>query len=868
MIDPPKRVLSFLRWFCREDYIDEIEGDLTEVFNKDAERSPKRARLRFALSVLKHFRPGFIRSFQSTQPNSFDMFQSYFKIGWRNLLSQRLYSSINVGGLTVGLTCFILVSLYIQFELSYDKFHKNADRIYMIYQQQTGNVYMGSDVFALTPVRLAAIMRDELPEVESATSLFEQSALITFQDKNFLENGIAAESFFLQVFDFKILKGNPFSALSDPKSIIITKSFAEKIFGDEDPMGKVLKFRNDEILAVTAVVADPPSNSSLQFSYITNIMGSPFFAEDFNRPRWTGNSVKTFFLLREGADVADTENKFPSIIQRYRDADAYKGYPFKDRYIPTKLTSMHLSPAMNEDVGAKGNKIYLYLFAIVAFIVLLFACVNYMNLAIARSIRRAREVGLRKVVGAVKRQVIGQFLGESIIISFVSLVLAIGGSALLLPVFERLAGQKIGINLLTNPWLIIGLFITMLLVGVFSGSYPAFVMSSVKPIDVLRGKMTGRIAGFKLQRVLIVVQYAASIIMLVGSLVIYRQIEFMKNKDLGYKKDNIITVPIRDNVLADKYETLNNEWRQLPGVIATTVTKDLPTFILSNHIVRDEDGSGPEDDVIIYEWRVAGDFMSVFDLNLVAGEIFRDEKDDEKGLLMINETAAKALGWSPQQAVGKQFQDYERMNTIVGVVRDFHMHSMQLSIEPLIIRYSKSYVNHISVKVQPEHLKETILAVERSVSKLSPYPFDYQMLDDNFDQLYASENKLGEIFGSFTILAIVIASLGLFGLAAFTSSQRTKEVGIRKVLGASVRSVTVLLSKDFMKLVSIAFVISIPAAWYLANYWLQAFAYRTNVDWSVFAVAALLMVFVTNAAVAYQSIKAAVANPVNSLKAE
>jgi putative ABC transport system permease protein len=296
--------------------------------------------------------------------------------------------------------------------------------------------------------------------------------------------------------------------------------------------------------------------------------------------------------------------------------------------------------------------------------------------------------------------------------------------------------------------------------------------------------------------------------------------------------------------------------------------QDLPTFILSNHIVRDEDGSGPEDDVIIYEWRVAGDFMSVFDLNLVAGETFRDEKDDEKGLLMINETAAKALGWSPQQAIGKQFQDYERMNTIVGVVRDFHMHSMQLSIEPLIIRHSKSYVNRISIKVQPEHLKETILAVERSVSKLSPYPFDYQMLDDNFDQLYASENKLGEIFGSFTILAIVIASLGLFGLAAFTSSQRTKEVGIRKVLGASVRSVTVLLSKDFMKLVSIAFVISIPAAWYLANYWLQAFAYRTNVNWSVFAVAALLMVFVTNAAVAYQSIKAAIANPVNSLKAE
>ena len=797
------------------------------------------------------------------------MYKSYFKIGWRNMLRQRVYSAINIGGLTIGLTSFILVLLYVQHELTYDQFHKNADRLFLVYQQQSGNVYMGSDYFSDTPTRLASIMRDELPEVETATAVTERTSLVSFEDKNFFEKGLFADSHFLEVFSFKMIKGNPQNALSDPKAILLTETFARKIFGDTDPMGKLVKYGNDDLLIVTGILADLPTNSSFQFSYVTNIAGNSYFAEELSRPTWNGNTVLTFFMLKEGGNTTEMEKKFPSIISKYRDEAAYKNYPFVDRYLSMPLKSLHLTSGINMDMGVKGNKTYVYLFSIVAFIILLLACVNYMNLAIVRSINRAREVGLRKAVGALKRQLIGQFLGESIFIAFLSLVLAVGLCIILLPFSGYLTGRTIELNVLENTWLIPGLFLTVVLVGVFSGSYPALVMSALKPIEVLRGKISGKIAGFRLQRVLIVVQYAASIVMLIGSLVIYRQIEFMRSKDLGYNRENIITIPTRDKAVVDKFEALKNEWQQYPGVISTSISSDLPTQITSGTLVRDEDGSGPEDDVSIYLWRVDGDFMAVFGIELVAGTDFREKiAYDEDGSIILNETAAKVLGWSPQEAVGKQIFDNRRMNTIVGVVRDFHMHSMHLAIQPLMIRHMSRYMDFISVKVDPKKLGEVLPKLESSVGKISPYPFDFRMLDDHYNRMYESENKLGEVFGSFTILAILIASLGLFGLAAFTSAQRTKEVGIRKVLGASVQSITILLSKDFMKLVVVAFVVSAPVAWYLVNDWLQEFAYRTNIDWTLFALAAILMLFIANVAIAYQSIKTAVTNPVTSLKSE
>ena len=529
---------------------------------------------------------------------------------------------------------------------------------------------------------------------------------------------------------------------------------------------------------------------------------------------------------------------------------------------------MHLQQAVNFDIGIKGNQRYVYLFSVVALIVLLLACVNYMNLAIARSIKRAREVGLRKVVGAIRRQLIGQFLGESLLITFLSLLVAVGFAYLLIPLFGRLMERPIEFNFFENRLLLPGLFVLVILVGLFSGSYPAFIMSSLRPVQVLKGKMDGKLSGSRLQRWLIVGQYGVSIVLVITSLMIYRQLQFMKQKELGLDRENVITIHIKDNSLNKNYENIRAEWQQYPGIVATTASQHLPINITSSHIINDVPGGSKEDDLAIYEGRVNYDFLEVFGITLAAGRDFsREIKSDLSESYLINETAAKALGWTPEEAVGKQVID-EHPKTIIGVVKDFHMHSMHLAIQPLMFKPYPGWANYISARVRPENLPETIAFMEKTIKKYSPYPFEYRFLDDHFEQLYKSEMKLGEIFGFFTLLSILIASLGLFGLAAFMSQQRTKEIGIRKALGASVQSIVVLLSRDFLSLVGFAFLVSIPIAWYAVHEWLQGFAYRVNIGWGLFAMAGILALLMANLAIGYQSVKAAMTKPVDSLRSE
>jgi putative ABC transport system permease protein len=865
---PPKLATRLLRAFLRTDLAEEVEGDLEEKFYSDLKsKSVIRSKFNYWFEMLNYLRPFAIKKSNSPHQNFTIMFPNYFKIALRNLLKQRLYSTINIGGLAIGLACFILILLYVQHEFSYDQFHQNNDRIYRVYQQQAGNAFMGSDYFGVTPTQLATVMENEFPEVESATALYEQTSLISFEDHNFWEKGLWADHHFFKVFTFPLIKGNVKTALEDPKGIVITKSLATKLFGEREPMGQMVKWRNSELFIVTGVLSDPPDNSSFQFSYITNIRSNSWFNEQLDKPTWSNNAMHTFFILAEGASPKALEEKFPPILTKYRDPVGYSNYPFKDKYFVQPLDQLHLGFPMNADIGVKGNLKFIYIFLTVGMIVLLLACVNYMNLAIARSMKRAREVGMRKVIGAGRGQLIFQFLGESVFIALLSLFLAVGIVYLIIPSFNNLVERHIEFNLFENSSVLPSLLILVVVVGVFSGSYPAIFMASLKPIKVLKGKIDGKMMGFGLQKILTVVQYVASMVMVIGSIAIYRQIEFIRNMELGYEKDNIITIPVRDDVLIEKYDVLHNEWLQQPGIQSACLISHLPTNITSSHLINDEDGSGPEDDVSIYECRTTEDFLNVFGIELQAGKNF-SKLSGEKNEILINETAAKAMGWSLDEAIGKQILDNGKMNIIVGVIKDFHMHSMHMPIEPLMIRYATNWINHISIKVNPENLQETLVYLERSIGKISPYPFQYQMLEDNFNELYSSEEKLGEVFGLLTVLSILIASLGLFGLAAFTSEQRTKEIGIRKVLGASVRSVTLMLSKDFLSLVAIAFIIAVPIGLYLIQSWLQDFAYRVAIGWSIFGLAGLSAFVVANMAIGYQSLKAANTNPVNSLRSE
>nr|MBI1229213.1 FtsX-like permease family protein [Cytophagales bacterium] len=863
---PPKKALAFLRWFCREDYLEEIEGDLIEVFGKEVEKSPRKAKRQFTWSVILYFRPGFIKSFQySYQPTTMDMYRSYFKIGWRNLLKNKGYSLINIGGLTLGLACFIAIMLFVQHEFSYDQFFPNSERIYRVYQRQEGNEFLGTDVFAVTPAKLASVMLDEFPEVASATTLETTAGLLTNDDNNFWQGGIAADHQYFKVFKVPVVEGNAATALKDRWSIVLTRSLAKTIFGDKNPIGQSLRYQDrEEYFTVTALVDDPPSSASIKYSFIINILYNNWYEEEMKRDGWNSNSYYTFFELGEGSDPVLLETKFEAIIQKYQIPEANGQYQFKDQYLIQPIADAYFQSNINFDIGQRGNIKVVYVYSAVALIVLLLACVNYMNLAIARSIKRATEVGLRKVVGAARSQLIVQFLGESVFIAFFSLMLAVGLTFAILPYFGAIVDRPIEFGLISTA--IPFLFLLVLFVGMLSGSYPALIMSSLKPIVVLKSKQNAKVSGFTIQRFLIVFQFAISIALIICSLMIYRQLDFMKQKELGFEKEDVVTITLKDWSLPSKFQTLSNDLLQNPNILATTMSSHLPINISSSTLIKKKPTD--RDELAIYQCVVGNGFLDVFGVRLLAGrEFLQDSKTDGEESMIINEMAARALGWTPFEAVGQQV-DYGGPKTIIGVVNDFHMFSMHLPIQPLLIRYAADRGRFFSLKIGNENIPETIAQIEQAFKKNSAYPFEYEFLSDAHNRLYNSEMKLGEVFGIFTLLSIVIASLGLFGLSAFMTAQRTKEVGIRKVLGASIQNIVFLVSKNMLFLVLLGFIIAIPLGWYSVNLWLRDFAYRIDMTWWIVGVAGIMAFTIAIGSIGFQSIKSAIANPVDSIKLE
>lgn len=798
------------------------------------------------------------------------MLRNYFKIAWRNLLRNPGYSFINILGLAIGLSCFILILLFVQHESTYDRFHQQADRIFRVIQQRP--VSKGESYWATTSPALAGALVREFPEVKAATAVeTAENPLLTLGDKQFQQRGIFADTTFLQIFDFPLLQGDRAKALQSPDGIVLTASLARTIFGQQDPMGKTLLYKDAQPHIVTGIMADVPTTSHIHFDYVLPVMANPFYRDCVTREPWFNNDLYTYVLLADGATAGQLELKMKAYIDknlaRWRPEDRLRflTQPLKDIH----LKSQHLDV---REIEQSGSDKYVYLFLGIGFIILLLACVNYTNLAVARSARRAREIGLRKVAGALRGQLMAQFLGESLIMTSLAMVLALGLVHLLLPYFSQLMDRPLRMEYLANPYLVPGILLLLLLVSLLSGSYPAFLMTALRPAQVLKGKQQVRAGGFNLQRVLIVAQYAVSIVLVAGSFIIYRQMQLVQHQNLGYNREQVLTVTVNDEELSRNYNTVRKELLNHPGIVSMSYSWYLPTGINTNQTMQNWLGSNGER----LSNRMTGidyDFLDVYGLQIVAGRGYsRDFGTDtmRAPIALLNETAVKTLGWTPEQAIGRTFDysDGRGKRTIIGVVKDFHFNSIHQVLSPLVLTLDKAPTGYISARVRPEHLAETIALFEHTVKQFSHYPFVYQFLDDNFDQLYKKDTRLGKMFGGFTLLAILIASLGLFGLAAYTTEQRRKEIGVRKVLGATVANIVTLLSKDYIKLVFFGFVIAVPLAWYTMNRWLEDFVYRISIEWWMLALAGLLAAIIALLTVSYQSVKAALMNPVKSLKTE
>jgi predicted permease len=788
------------------------------------------------------------------------MIKNYFKIALRNLQRHKAFSLLNISGLAIGMACSIFILLWVQNELSYDRFNSNAKDIYRL----TANAE-GFKV-AVSPAAMGAGLQSEMPEIKSTVRISKPSTeLLEAGTKKFEEKNIFyADSNFLQMFSFKLLKGNRNTALQNPDGILITKNMAKKYFGNEDAIGKIIRKNNHENLIVTGVLANPLSNSHLQFDFILPMSSIESTEDDLKNKSWGNFNFYTYIQLNKSFN-ANTKN-LANLNNRIK--EIYKTHisQLKVDFHLQPLTSIHLHSDLQIDLPGKGNIQYVNIFFIVALFILLVACINFMNLSTARSERRAKEVGLRKVVGASRTQLMMQFLGESLIISFLSLVIAVGIVWSLLPAFNHLADKNLSFILL-NGKLVLMLIGIALFTGVISGLYPALFLSGFKPINILKGKL--KIGGGNLlfRNGLVVTQFAVSIILLVGTAVVYQQLNFIKNKNLGFDKSNLLYMRMHGD-LWGKQEALKADLKQNSYTQDFSIISNLPTALTTGNIDVQWEGKDPNSQVIVPSMDVDENFIQTFQMKILAGRGFSESFKGDSSNYILNETAMHLMGMNLNNAVGKSISFGGTKGTVIGVVKDFNFKPLQYAIDPLVLRLN-NWGGYVVVRSQPGNTEATINALGKISHELNPaYPFAYNFLDNDLNNLYKGEQKMGNIFNLFAILAIFISCLGLYGLSAFMSEQRTKEIGVRKVLGASVFSIVYLLSGKFTRLIVIAMVIALPLSWWAINAWLKSFAYRINISWIIFFGACGTALLVALLTVSYESVKAAVANPVNSLRSE
>lgn len=783
------------------------------------------------------------------------MLQNYFKVAVRSLLKNKLFSFINIFGLALGMSCSLLIWLWVQDELSYNRFYPNLSRIYFV---RSGFDWKGqTGTGEATPGPWQEAIQKQVPEVAAITKItWNRDLLIKAGEKSTKENGIYATSDFFKVFATPFIAGSPANAIAQPTSIAISRKLAEKYFGSQNAVGKTVKVDNKSNFVISAVFQDIPLNSSERFDWIIN-----FKAQEQDWMKWWGNSTfKTYALLTPGANAAHAEKVMRQVIKKSAPPELLS-FPMLQSLQDVYLYSDY------EGLKATGGRIeYVRVFSIVAIFILLIACVNFMNLATARSVKRAKEVGVRKVVGAERKFLALQFLGESLIVSMLACILALIFVIAILPTFNEVVQKQITLTV-SDPSLWLSLTALLLLTGLVAGSYPALYMSALQPIRILKGSLTFNNKSAYLRKGLVVFQFVLSIFLITGMLVIGRQMNYIQTKKLGLDRENVLYIPI-EGVLEEKVEVARQEIINSPFVVAATSTGDMPTNITGNSGDLDWTGRDKDLDNTVNATYVGYDFAKTLNIQMLDGRDFSKDFAADTTNYIINEAAAKMMKMN--DPVGKQVKFWMGKGTIVGVMKDFHLSTFHQAIKPLIlVNYKGLNTSYLMVRAQPEKTKEALALVETVVKGLNPdYPFTYHFLDQDYEKMYRSEMVVNTLIKCFGLLAIVISSLGLLGLAAFTAEQRTKEIGIRKVMGANVANVVALLSKDFVKLVLLAILLSTPIAWYATQYWLKSFAYRIELSWEIFATAGGIAICIALFTISFQSVKAAIVNPIKSLKAE
>ncbi len=797
------------------------------------------------------------------------MFKNYLKIAFRNIRQHKVYSFINIFGLAVGLACLILILLFMQYELSFDTYHEKADQIYRIVKQDISPDSKRTYKSLLTPKALVPTLKEECPEIIAATRLIKTSTVISYGEKNFLEKRIYfAEPDLLKIFSFDLVKGDPETALKDPRSIVLTREMSEKYFGSRDPLGKTLTVDGTYQLKVTGVLKNIPKNSHFIMDFVVPLEAYLFTQGD-KISAWRTNIFRSYILLREDADPGHLESKFPAIIKKVLKRDLNYEGPVPVRLFTQPLSKIHLYSHYGGELTANSDIRYIYLFTIIAVLILMMSCINYMNLATARAVRRSKEVGIRKVVGAKRTHLIKQFLGESFLLTFIAFIIAIFIVEITLPGFNSLIEKDLSFNIINNFQFTLGLFVLMVVAGVLAGGYPALAISSFKPITIVSGQHRSGPKGAALRNLLVLTQFTISIILIICTLVVNSQLGFIRHQDMGYSKDNILVMPISDKEVRNKLDAVKTELLRNPDILSVSASNTLPNDV-DWGFMADWPGKAENVKIEIRAGLVDYDFIDLYQLKLVEGRNFsRDFPSDEKGAYLLNESAVKTLDW--ESYLGREFGSETRRGKIVGIIKDFHLLSLHEKIQPLFyyLDPSNRFKQHISVKISGNRIPETIAFLEEKMKTFSPsYPFGYSFFDEIFDRAYIIEQKLASTFTICAMITILIACLGLLGLASFTAEQKTKEIGIRKVMGATVSGIVLMLSKKFTRWVLAANIIAWPIAYVAMKQWLQNFAYRAGLGIEIFVLSGLLALLIALGTISYQSFRAASANPVESLRYE
>jgi putative ABC transport system permease protein len=804
------------------------------------------------------------------------MLKNYIKIALRNISRNKLYSALNIVGLAIGIACCILILFYVQDELNYDRFNDKADNIFRIVPTFTTSertMYMGTNAHVMGPM-----LKEEFPEVDNYVRFtsYGSPKVLTYGDISFSEEKFVwADGSVFDIFSFVLLQGNPDEALVNPNTLVISEKVAEKYFGNDSPLGKSIQINHNSLYTITGVMKNLPKTSHItpdilaSFSTLGLKPSTNIAMDLLNQVNYY-----TYLLLRPGSIPTIMEQKFTESINK-KIAVILKSLGGTAELELQPLTRIYLHSNRENELERTGDMAYVWLFTGIGLFILLLACLNFMNLSTARSANRAKEVGLRKVVGAHKPQLVRQFLGESMILTLIAFLLSVLLVIVTMPVFRNISGKDLTLQSFLNPVFLLGLFGLFFIISLIGGSYPAFFLSAFRPVEVIQGTLRRGAKSSALRIVLVSFQFAVSIILIIGTFTVSRQLNFIRSKNLGYDKEHVIAIRMRNPETQKKFEAIKEAVRRYPSVLNVSASTSTP-LEYNDFSVHHAEGKPEDESMMLFAIMVDEDFIDTYKIDIVQGRNFSIEFPTDMGnAILINETAVRKLGWQ-DKAVGKHIDRFATMakkipHKIVGIVKDYHFQSLHEQIQPLMLYYSSPYGNYnmLSVRARPENIQDTLAFLETTWKQFdTQFPFEFSFVDDQYDATYRTEVRLGKLFGYFTALAILIGCLGLFGLTSFTTEQRTKEIGIRKILGASVSGVIFLLVRDFIKWVFLAVVVAWPIGYFVMRDWLQNFAYRASLGVWIFLSAALLALAISVLTVSYQSIKAALANPAISLKYE